>query len=399
MNSRKTFFIIFICALTMTGCDTQEQTTIDGGLTLKRATQTLDSIYANCSVSGTCLLRENYPSNVGNYTAMYLASEEQKEIPNQYSYLWPYSGMFSAVNALLSVTGDKSYKTLLDNKVLPGLEEYLDTSRNPTGYASYISTAPQSDRFYDDNIWLGIDFTDAYLNTKEEKYLKKAQLIWKFVESGADDKLGGGIYWCEQKKISKNTCSNAPASVFALKMFKATQDSSYLIKGRKLYEWTKKRLQDPTDYLYFDNIFLDGKIDKSKYAYNSGQMMKAATLLYQFTGYRSFLKDAQNIAEACYNYFFINFVPEEGEAFKLLKKGDVWFTAIMLRGFIELYLIDHNEKYINSFNRNMDYAWGHVRDKKGLFDTDFSGRTHDDRKWQLTQAAMVEMYARLAVTK
>ena len=399
MNSKKVLFIIFICALTVTGCDTQEQTTIDSGLTLIRATQTLDSLYANYSVSGTCLLRENYPSNVGNYTATYLASEEQKAIPNQYSYLWPYSGTFSAVNALCAATGDESYKTLLDNKVLRGLEKYLDISRSPVGYASYINTASQSDRFYDDNIWLGIDFTDAYLNTKEEKYLKKAQLIWKFIESGADDKLGGGIYWCEQKKVSKNTCSNAPASVFALKMFKAIRDSSYLIKGQELYEWTKKRLQDSTDYLYFDNISLDGKIDKSKYAYNSGHMMQAATLLYQLTGRSHFLKDAQNIAKACYNYFFINFIPEEGEPFKLLKKGDVWFTAVMLRGFIELYQTDHNKTYINSFNQNMDYAWEHVRDEKGLFDIDFSGRTHDDRKWLLTQAAMVEMYARLAVTK
>ena len=65
MNSKKVLFIIFICALTVTGCDTQEQTTIDSGLTLIRATQTLDSLYANYSVSGTCLLRENYPSNVG----------------------------------------------------------------------------------------------------------------------------------------------------------------------------------------------------------------------------------------------------------------------------------------------------------------------------------------------
>ena len=54
MNSKKVLFIIFICALTVTGCDTQEQTTIDSGLTLIRATQTLDSLYANYSVSGTC---------------------------------------------------------------------------------------------------------------------------------------------------------------------------------------------------------------------------------------------------------------------------------------------------------------------------------------------------------
>lgn len=389
-------FSLFACTLIMAGCKTRQQATVGNELALARAVQTLDSLYINYSSAGTCLLRENYPSNVGNYTATYLASEEQKNIPNQYSYLWPYSGTYSAVNALLGTTKDNSYKLLIDQKVLPGLEEYFDTRRAPEAYASYLHTAPQSDRFYDDNIWLGIDFTDSYLMTKEKQYLKKALLIWNFIESGMDDKLGGGIYWCEQKKESKNTCSNAPGSVLALKLFQATQDKSYLEKGQKLYEWTKATLQDPTDFLYFDNISLDGKIGKAKFAYNSGQMMESAVLLYQLTGHKEYLKDAQNIAKGCYNYFFMDYTSEKGEHFKLLKKGDVWFTAVMLRGFIRLYEADQNKTYVDSFNKSLDYAWEHARDEKGLFNTDFSGKSRDDRKWLLTQAAMVEMYARLA---
>lgn len=389
-------FSLFACTLIMAGCKTRQQATVGNELALARAVQTLDSLYINYSSAGTCLLRENYPSNVGNYTATYLASEEQKNIPNQYSYLWPYSGTYSAVNALLGTTKDNSYKLLIDQKVLPGLEEYFDTRRAPEAYASYLHTAPQSDRFYDDNIWLGIDFTDSYLMTKEKQYLKKALLIWNFIESGMDDKLGGGIYWCEQKKESKNTCSNAPGSVLALKLFQATQDKSYLEKGQKLYEWAKAKLQDPTDFLYFDNISLDGKIGKAKFAYNSGQMMESAVLLYQLTGHKEYLKDAQNIAKGCYNYFFMDYTSEKGEHFKLLKKGDVWFTAVMLRGFIRLYEADQNKTYVDSFNKSLDYAWEHARDEKGLFNTDFSGKSRDDRKWLLTQAAMVEMYARLA---
>lgn len=83
----------------------------------------------------------------------------------------------------------------------------------------------------------------------------------------------------------------------------------------------------------------------------------------------------------------------------MIKKGDVWFTAVMLRGFIELYEIDHNKIYLNSFNKSLDYAWEHARDEKGLFNTDFTGNSQDNRKWLLTQAAMVEMYARLATIK
>ena len=95
----------------------------------------------------------------------------------------------------------------------------------------------------------------------------------------------------------------------------------------------------------------------------------------------------------------MDYATEQGKTIKLLKKGDIWFTAVMLRGFIELYQADRNKVYLDSFNQSLDYAWEHARDEKGLFSTDLSGSTHDNRKWLLTQAAMVEMYARLAAVK
>ena len=389
------FLLGITCIASLTGCVSSAQ--VEPNSNLDRARQTLDSLYLNYSVDNSSLLRENYPFDE-QHTVTYLASEEQANIPNQFSYLWPYSGTFSAVNALFEATHDKKYKKLLDSRVLPGLEEYFDTQRVPNAYSSYIRTAPASDRFYDDNVWLGIDFTDTYQMTQEQKYLDKAQLIWKFIESGTDSILGGGIYWCEQKKESKNTCSNAPGSVLALKLFKATNDSSYFEKGKKLYEWTQRNLQDSADYLYFDNIRLDGKIGKAKFAYNSGQMMQSAALLYQLTKNPIYLKGAQNISKECFNYLFKDFTPATNEeAFRMLKKGDIWFTAVMLRGFIELYQIDKDKTYINAFNKSLSYAWDNARDEKGLFNTDLTGNNKDQKKWLLTQAAMVEMYSRLAM--
>lgn len=382
-----------LCAAILTGCTAKGDN--KANIHLERAGQTLDSLYTYYSVPNTNLLRESFPFDEKNKVT-YLASEEQANVPNAYSYLWPYSGIFSAANALFEATQDKKYHKLLDERVLPGLEEYFDTTRSPHAYSSYVKTAPASDRFYDDNVWLGIDFTDTYQLTKNKKYLDKAALVWDFIESGTDSVLGGGIYWCEQKKHSKNTCSNAPGSVFALKLFKATNDSSYFKKGKALYEWTKGHLQDSTDYLYFDNISLDGKIGKAKFAYNSGQMMQSAALLYQLTNDPTYLKEAQDIAKECYNYFFTDFTPTSGKPFKIIKKGDIWFTAVMLRGFIELYHLDRDKTYIEAFNQTLDYAWKNARDEKGLFHTDFSGKKKDQKKWLLTQAAMIEMYSRLA---
>lgn len=392
-RGRLAAFVCTTVALTVAGCTTTPDNNLTtaepGNVWLTRATQTLDSIYAHYSVEGTCLLRENCPPDAHVYNPD----------KRQYSYLWPYAGTFSAVCALLDASGSDNveYTRLLEKRVLPGLQEYLDNRRQPAAYASYISSAtPASNRFYDDNSWVGINFADAYRLTHNRIYLQQAEQLWKFVQSGQDNRLGGGIYWCEQAKDTKNTCSNAPAAVLALKLYRATADSAYLEQGKQLYRWTQTTLQDTVDCLYFDNIDCDGHISKNKYAYNSGQMMKAAAMLYQMTGQEAYLADAQRIAQSCHRYFFTQFTPEHEQPFRLIKKGDVWFTAVMLRGYIELYRADGNPTYLRSFRQSLDYAWQHARDADGLFNTDFSGEETEEQKWLLTQAAMVEMYARLS---
>ena len=87
-----------ICALTLSNASSD----------VERAQQTLDALYQNYAAPNTCLLRENYPFNQDN-KATYLASEEQAKRRNEYSYLWPYSGTSSAVNALLEIRNIKSF--------------------------------------------------------------------------------------------------------------------------------------------------------------------------------------------------------------------------------------------------------------------------------------------------
>lgn len=363
-----------------------------------RADSIRDAIYTRYGIDGSPLLRENYPFDE-SYRASYLAGEDDRG-NKVYSYLWPYSGMLSAVAVMCEQGKDnKAAVRLLTERVLPGLGMYRDTARSPIAYSSYINTAPASDRFYDDNIWIGIDFADLYKTTADTAYLNESIRIWRFVESGIDDRLGGGIYWCEQKKESKNTCSNAPGAVFALKLYDVTGDREYLAKGRQLYEWVNANLRDSTDGLYYDNISLGGCVDKTKFAYNSGQMLQAAVLLYRATGDIAYLSDARNIARSAYRYFFDGGMAMGDDAvqFPLLRKGNLWFTAVMMRGFVELYKTDGDNRYIDAFRRNLDYAWRHARNQQtGLFTTDWSGKEQKTTNWLLDQAAMCEMNLRLA---
>ena len=139
------------------------------------AVQTLEAVRQHFKTDDKSLLQEAIPVQ-----------------PNQnaYSYLWGYSAMFSSSCALYEASGDKKWLKFVDKTMMRGLDRYYDDRRKPAAYASYVNDAPESDRFYDDNIWVGIDMADLYLATKNSKYLERAEEVWRFIESGTDGGTG-----------------------------------------------------------------------------------------------------------------------------------------------------------------------------------------------------------------
>ncbi len=364
-----------------------------GNLFFQRADSLLNTILTLYQVPKYGLLMETYPRNPKRqitYTANSDANLTQQEV----SFLWPYSAMVSGCVSMYKISKADKYKELMDKQIKPGLDLYWDNTRKPACYQSYPTFAGENDRYYDDNDWIALDCCDYYEATGKQEYLDKAIALHRYIYSGWSDELGGGIYWCEQKRTSKNTCSNAPATVLCLKLYKLTKDEKYLKQAEETYEWTKTNLRDPEDFVYWDNINLEGQIGYAKYTYNSGQMIQAGVLLYQITGKEAYLQDAQQTAKGAYEYFCRLQQTPKGEM--RFYPDSPWFNVILFRGLKVLYQTDHNPTYIKAMIDNADFAWRWTRDSNGLFSNDWSGNKSNQFKSLLENACMIELFAEIS---
>ena len=209
-------------------------------------------------------------------------------------YNWGVGVTLSALNSVAR----------LDPAGLPRLRAYLekvDSYWNPQGPVPGYDVQPNKngdqDRYYDDNAWMVMALVESYEITGNPKWLERAKESLKYVLSGEDEKLGGGIYWKEREKTSKNTCSNGPSAAACLAVFRHTHEQKLLEKAKTLYGWTKKTLQAP-DGLYWDNIQLGGKIDSTKWSYNSALMLRTSKELAAITHEPSYARDAERLEAA-----------------------------------------------------------------------------------------------------
>ena len=181
---------------------------------------------------------------------------------------------------------------------VPQLAAYADALEkhwivdNGIGGYSVLPEQQRADRYYDDNVWIVLALIETVEATRDEKYLERAEATMRFVLSGEDDELGGGIYWRERRRNSKNTCSNAPAIVAALRLHQKTTNPQHLATAERLYDWTCSHLRDDEDGLFWDNLRLSGRLDRRKYSYNSALMIRANCLFFEAT------QDPKYLAEA-----------------------------------------------------------------------------------------------------
>ncbi len=307
---------------------------------------------------------------------LYLETNGQNEKP--FSYLWPLCALVQSANEYEVLQSKEKY---LDS-VLKSIDKYYSKRPPAPGYQAYVSAEGNDSRFYDDNQWIAIACLDAYERTHNAKYLTKAKMIYTFMMTGYDQKSGGGLYWKEDEKNTKNTCSNGPGIIIALQLYKATKEEKYFQIATDLYDWTNQHLRASSG-VFYDAIKIPSmKIDSATYSYNTGTMLQSNVLLYELTNEDRYLDEAKFIAKAAKSHFY---------TFGKLP-GHYWFNVVLLRGFQALYEVEEDKERWQFFVNDAERIWNEEKDSKGLVG-------HKPTKTLIDQAAMMEMYARLAEMK
>ena len=304
-----------------------------------------------------------------------------------YEVMWG-NGVQHSVLTFATKYEPEKYKPILYD-FSEALQKYWDKDAPIPGFDAYFASKTDDDKYYDDNAWLVLSFVEAYDVTKDARFLGWAEQTQNFVLSGYDEKLGGGLYWHQQKKESKNTCVSGPAAAAALDLYRVTGDKTDLAQAKQLYNWTCDKLQDK-DGLFWDNIALDGKIGKAKFTYNTALMLRNNIELWKVTNDQKYLDEARRIADASLEYW-----TRAGGNFGDDPKFNNWLCEALLM----TYQATDDTKYLNAVRRHADYGYRHGRDKSdGGYWNNWSAASHapDERKTMIENASVARTFWLLA---
>lgn len=145
--------------------------------------------------------------------------------------------------------------------------------------------------YNDDISWICIAFARIYLLTGNKKYLNlsKSNFDTMWDRAYSPDVLGGGLWWKDDQKDTKNSCIQCPASIAACLIAKATGDDSYYEKAKELMDWEFENLFIPNTGKVYDNYQTNGNKSDWSSTYNQGTFVGACILLHEKYGDQKYL--------------------------------------------------------------------------------------------------------------
>jgi predicted alpha-1,6-mannanase (GH76 family) len=301
--------------------------------------------------------------------------------PAHPSFMWGVGVQLSALAAAAKIQPDKY---LAETRAYADKIQSYWIEHKGIGGFDVQPAQKAADRYFDDNAWLVLALAEVFEITGDKKYLEQAEATFRFVLSGEDDKLGGGLYWRENVLTSKNTCTNAPAIVSALRLHQLTKEPKQLETAKRLYAWTNAHLQD-TDGLYWDNIQLDGKVNRRKYTYNTALMIRANCLFHAITGEGRYLDEARRVATAAEKQW----VHENGG---ISDSGR--FAHLLVESFLALHQEAKDSHWKETVERTLTYVHDKLPDPEGRYPQRWDGRGRGSSKecFLLDQASPARAY-------
>lgn len=304
------------------------------------------------------------PTGLNLVTDMYYDDPESPGDAD--STLWPYGAYMEGVGAqLAAVDGVNQFAMEEYEKLLKNVDRFTVTELSQGDYLALqcVQGTGGAQIFNDDNVWIALEWLNAYKITGDQEYLSKARRNLNFIfESWDDAVLGGGIWWMTPgyeggEKLQKNACINAPYAWAAAELYQITGEEIYLTNAKLAYDWTKNNLWDSNRNLIWDKYVQSttGGYDRdsNEFAYNTGCMIGAAALLYEITEDPSYREDAYLLAEGSAQYFFTPRVPirtdnspadasgATGYYFNTVTSNNasdlLWFHSNLIKGIFQLY--------------------------------------------------------------
>jgi Glycosyl hydrolase family 76 len=247
---------------------------------------------------------------------------------------------------------------------LSTLETYQQTTGDTTDALlpgltfAFHSSGSFEDNFDDDTAWWALVWLQYYDITHDSAYLRMAETDANFIHQDWTSACGGGVWWQRSPHYYKNAIANELFLELTAWLHNTVRgDTKYLSWAKAEWSWFSRSGMIGKNYLVTDgpNAAADrgscvntshGSNEKI-WTYNQGVILAGLAQLYKATRTKSYLTEAERIANAAISHFTVKGVLTE-DCKNGCGTGSQSFKGIFVRD-LKVLAVTAKTKAYNSF--------------------------------------------------